>query len=80
MAALSLYCDETGGDYFDFLEFCQDDAIQADIVVGDVTGHGVSAALFMLSSKNLTLPQIEPDAPSELDDQALIEALNTHHG
>jgi len=34
----------------------------------------------MLSSKNLTLPQIEPDAPSELDDQALIEALNTHHG
>lgn len=41
MAAMSLYCDETGGDYFDFLEFAQDDAVHADIVVGDVTGHGV---------------------------------------
>jgi phosphoserine phosphatase RsbU/P len=53
VAALSLYCDETGGDYFDFLEFCQDDAIQADIVVGDVTGHGVSAALFMATGRAL---------------------------
>lgn len=53
IAALSLYCDETGGDYFDFLEFSQDDASHADIVVGDVTGHGVSAALFMATGRAL---------------------------
>uniref|UniRef100_I2Q715 Serine phosphatase RsbU, regulator of sigma subunit n=1 Tax=Desulfovibrio sp. U5L TaxID=596152 RepID=I2Q715_9BACT len=53
IAALSLYCDETGGDYFDFLEFNQDDAAHADIVVGDVTGHGVSAALFMATGRAL---------------------------
>lgn len=53
IAAMSLYCDETGGDYFDFLEFAQDDAAHADIVVGDVTGHGVSAALFMATGRAL---------------------------
>ena len=53
VSALSLYCDETGGDYFDFLEFSQDDAAHADIVVGDVTGHGVSAALFMATGRAL---------------------------
>ena len=53
VSALSLYCDETGGDYFDFLEFSQDDAAHADVVVGDVTGHGVSAALFMATGRAL---------------------------
>jgi phosphoserine phosphatase RsbU/P len=53
ISALSLYCDDTGGDYFDFLEFAQDDAAHADIVVGDVTGHGVSAALFMATGRAL---------------------------
>ena len=53
IAALSLYCDETGGDYFDFLEFAEDESGRADIVVGDVTGHGVSAALFMATGRAL---------------------------
>lgn len=53
VAAMSLYCDDTGGDYFDFLEFSQQDTRLADIVVGDVTGHGVSAALFMATGRAL---------------------------
>jgi predicted ATPase/serine phosphatase RsbU (regulator of sigma subunit)/tRNA A-37 threonylcarbamoyl transferase component Bud32 len=46
VAGRSLYCDETGGDYFDFLELSEN---RLGVVVGDVTGHGVAAALLMAS-------------------------------
>jgi sigma-B regulation protein RsbU (phosphoserine phosphatase) len=45
VAGRSIYCEETGGDYFDYLP--ADDALHA--VVGDVAGHGISAALLMSS-------------------------------
>jgi sigma-B regulation protein RsbU (phosphoserine phosphatase) len=46
VAGRSLYCDETGGDYFDFFDLSDN---RIGVVVGDVTGHGVSAALLMAS-------------------------------
>lgn len=46
IAARSLYCDETGGDYFDFIE---NDNRQLDAVIGDVSGHGISSAILMAS-------------------------------
>ena len=46
IAARSLYCDETGGDYFDFFE---NDRNQLNVVIGDVSGHGISSALLMAS-------------------------------
>jgi len=49
IAARSLYCDETGGDYYDFLEVCCRDSNQFALAVGDVSGHGISAALLMAS-------------------------------
>jgi len=53
IAAKSVYCDETGGDYFDFFP-CEDDHCQRfGIVVGDVTGHGVGAALLMATARAL---------------------------
>jgi sigma-B regulation protein RsbU (phosphoserine phosphatase) len=45
IAGRSLYCEETGGDYFDYLK--DEDALH--IIVGDVAGHGISAALLMSS-------------------------------
>jgi sigma-B regulation protein RsbU (phosphoserine phosphatase) len=53
IAAKSVYCDETGGDYFDFFP-CEDDhCSRFGIAVGDVTGHGVGAALLMATARAL---------------------------
>ena len=47
IAGSSLYCDETGGDYYDYIELpCLGTDTHA-IVVGDVSGHGISSALLM---------------------------------
>ena len=47
IAGSSLYCDETGGDYYDYIKLrCLGPDTYA-IVVGDVSGHGISSALLM---------------------------------
>ncbi len=51
ISGISLYCDETGGDYYDFLETREDTPGRADIVVGDVSGHGIYSALLMASAR-----------------------------
>lgn len=53
LAARSVYCDETGGDYFDFFELEEVAAGKHAIVVGDVTGHGIAAALLMTTARAL---------------------------
>ena len=53
IAGKSIYCDETGGDYYDFLEHSQDSSGRFSIVVGDVTGHGIEAALLMTTARAL---------------------------
>ncbi len=47
IAGRSIYCDETGGDFYDFFEMRRQHADHLGIAVGDVSGHGVSAALLM---------------------------------
>jgi sigma-B regulation protein RsbU (phosphoserine phosphatase) len=51
IAGKSIYCDETGGDYYDFLEFDGKDDRKISVVVGDVSGHGISSALLMASAR-----------------------------
>ena len=43
-------CDEVGGDYFDFIIGGQSQK-PFHVVIGDVTGHGVDAALFMTTAR-----------------------------
>ena len=51
IAAISIYCDETGGDFYDFPAVGCNDNHRLGIAVGDVAGHGVSAALLMASAR-----------------------------
>ena len=51
IAGKNITCDEIGGDYFDFLWDLECEGNPFDAVVGDVTGHGVDAALLMTSAR-----------------------------
>ena len=67
IAGISLYCDETGGDYYDFLRVSQDPTGPAAVVVGDVSGHGAYAALLMASARAaLRLRASLPGSPAEI--------------
>ena len=52
MAATATYCDETGGDYFDFFP-CGKEGEYLGVAIGDVSGHGVPAALLMTTARAL---------------------------
>jgi serine phosphatase RsbU (regulator of sigma subunit) len=52
VAGKSIYCDETGGDYFDFIELTDNTAEKLGVAVGDVAGHGISSALLMATVRS----------------------------
>jgi sigma-B regulation protein RsbU (phosphoserine phosphatase) len=58
IAGKSTYCDETGGDYFDFLEFAELGQGRIGVAVGDVAGHGIAAALLMTTVRALLRSRI----------------------
>jgi len=47
----SIYCDETGGDYYDFLDIAKPGERKTCIVVGDVSDHGIPSALLMTTAR-----------------------------
>ena len=47
IAGKSIWCDETSGDYYDFIQPEDWKQEKVGIVVADVIGHGISAALLM---------------------------------
>ncbi|MGI9538121.1 MAG: SpoIIE family protein phosphatase [Desulfocapsaceae bacterium] len=51
IAGRSVYCDETGGDYFDYILFDRKQGARVGVVIGDVSGHGISSALLMASTR-----------------------------
>ena len=52
IAGKSIYCERTGGDYYDYLEMGDHQQGKIGIVVGDVSGHGISSALLMASARS----------------------------
>ena len=53
IAAKSVYCEETGGDFFDFLQKPNSDGVQLGVVMGDACGLGISSALLMATCRAL---------------------------
>jgi sigma-B regulation protein RsbU (phosphoserine phosphatase) len=47
IAGQSIYCDRTGGDYFDYLTTAESGDGKVGIVIGDVSEHGIPSALLM---------------------------------
>jgi serine phosphatase RsbU (regulator of sigma subunit) len=51
IAGKSIWCDETSGDYYDFLQPGEWEQEKIGIVVADVIGHGISSALLMTTAR-----------------------------
>lgn len=52
IAGRSIYCDETGGDYYDFIISDRGENGSLAIAIGDVSGHGISSALLMATVRS----------------------------
>lgn len=68
-------CDETGGDYYDFIEHSQQESNLLSVVVGDVTGHGIPAALLMASARGILRSHVSYHSE---DLSHLFQQLNYH--
>jgi serine phosphatase RsbU (regulator of sigma subunit) len=60
---------EVGGDFYDFIKLADDRLL---IVVGDVTGKGVPAALLMASTRSI----VRGEAPRLVDPSKILESTN----
>ena len=69
VAAFYRAAQEVGGDFYDFFELPEG---KIGIVVGDVTGHGVPAALVMATTRSL----IRSDAPRQVSPSAVLQRAN----
>jgi sigma-B regulation protein RsbU (phosphoserine phosphatase) len=72
IAGQTRYCDETGGDYFDFIDL---GPRRLGLAVGDVTGHGIGAALLMAAARGVLRSQA---VRSGLAMDQLFSDLNRH--
>jgi len=73
IAGRSIWCDETGGDYYDFLYPAANGHKRIGIVVGDVTDHGIPSALLMTTARALLRERVNTP-PSEC--AAIISDVN----
>ena len=71
----SQYCDETGGDYYDFIDLVDLAPGRLGIALGDVTGHGIGAALLMTTARAILRSHA---GRYDQDLAALFDSLNDH--
>ncbi len=80
IAGVSLYCDETGGDYYDFLPLPELGPDKLAVMIGDVAGHGISAALLMTTARALLRSrQMHPGKLAEVVGQVNAQLCSDSH-
>lgn len=47
----SKYCDQTGGDYFDYVDVASTPQGDLFVAIGDVMGHGIGSAMLMAAAR-----------------------------
>jgi sigma-B regulation protein RsbU (phosphoserine phosphatase) len=67
IAATIVYCDETGGDYYDFLDTSETRPGGFTMAIGDVSGHGIPSALMMATARAfLRQRSMLPGTPADI--------------
>lgn len=70
VSGASVYCDQTGGDYYDFFLLPDD---KLGITVADACGHGVGAAMLMTTVRAFLISAVE----DYTDPARLLNYINT---
>lgn len=73
LSGMSIPCDEVGGDYYDFFKDQENDQ-EVTVVVGDISGHGVDAALLMSSARSYLRATVSQKKNSE----EMVSSLNRY--
>lgn len=73
IAGKTIYCDDIGGDYYDFLNIRNEQG-KISVVVGDVSDHGIPSALLMTTARALLLQR----TAVRISLQRLISEVNLH--
>lgn len=82
VAGISAYCDETGGDYYDFFDLSAGGTPRVAVAVGDVSGHGIAAALLMSEARAFLRSALElaPDPGPALGRTNRLLCADVHDG
>lgn len=74
VAGSSVASEIAGGDYFDYLEGLDPDHPSLTVAVGDISGHGVDAALLMTTARGfLRMRAAQPGSPAQI-----VTEMNRH--
>jgi sigma-B regulation protein RsbU (phosphoserine phosphatase) len=74
VAGRSVPSELTGGDYFDYFEPVDPDRPVLSVAVGDISGHGVDAALLMTTARGfLRMRAGQPGSPDQI-----VTEMNRH--
>lgn len=74
IAGKTFPCDEVGGDYFDYLPNTTTENGSISIIIGDIDGHGVDAALLMAGARAFL--RMRASQSGSIED--IVMAMNRH--
>jgi sigma-B regulation protein RsbU (phosphoserine phosphatase) len=82
IAGRSIYCNETGGDYYDFIYSGHEENRKMSIAIGDVAGHGISSALLMATVRSSlrrrsSLPGSVASIISDVNHQLVVDVADS---